>query len=325
MDSFHANPFSMLDDDAPQVSAKKAEPKVEPPKKTNTGHKNAPRGGREGGDRGDRREGGRGGARGGGEGRGRGNGEGRGRGRGRGRGGGREGKREFDRHESGTGRDRGAKKGGAGKYNWGTEGDEGTSAEAGERPPRRNNNRFERPDDDRAPRRNNRPAAEEVTPSTEAPAATEEAVSPEAEVEQKTEAPVEEVPPEPEVISYEEYLVQAEAKRVEADRAHQVRQVGDDQGKWKSAAKLEAKVEDEGESYGITDGKKKEKKGPSSEGPSKKKAVISLDEFKKSSSTSRGRGRGRGGPRGGGRGGGRGGNRNFNLAQSEDQFPSLGK
>lgn len=300
----------MLDDDAPPVSSKKAAPaKVEAPKKPNTRNHppvNKGAGERQGRDaRGDGESRGRGRGRGeGGRGRG-GEGRGRGAGRGRGRGGGaRDGKREFDRHESGTGRDRGAKKGGAGKYNWGTEGDQGEG----------NDRRQDRR------RRNDRPAAETTEePSTEEAPATEEPTSTEEQqpVEKKFERPVE--PPEPEVQTYEEYLEELEAKKVAGDDK-KLRVVENDDSQWKSASVAEVEVLENDYSALSVSSNKKDRRGNKS---SKKTDKLSLDEFKGSSSGGRGRGRGRGGARGG-RGGERGAPRNFDLAQTEDQFPTLG-
>jgi plasminogen activator inhibitor 1 RNA-binding protein len=344
MDYFSSNAFSMLDEDAPMPVAKKEEPKAPEPKKNNTASRN-PRGGREGGDR---REGGRGGGeRGRGRGRGEGRGRGRGEGRGRGRGPPRDGppreRREFDRHESGTGRDRNAKKGGAGKYNWGTEGDQGADDEsAGDRPPRRfengggnrfnneNNNRFNNGGSSRFDRRDNRPAAAaDATKavSTEEASTEDSAAVPAVDaVEQKTEpARVEEPAPEPEppVITYDEYLEQLEAKRVEVDRSRKVRVVENDESQWKSCAAAE--VEDVSEdTYAISSDDKAPKEKA---GKKKTNNKLSLDQFKSApGARSGGRGRGRGGPRGGrgGNRGGRGTGGNFDLAQSSDQFPTLG-
>jgi len=278
------NAFYLLDDDAPAPAKPKAQPKE---KKAETVKKPESKPQSSRGARGDRPEG-----------RGRG-----GRGRGRGDRPNRE-KREFDRHESGTGRDRRAKKGGAGAYNWGTEGEQGDAREgAMDRPPRRNN------------RRNNRsekPAAEKPAETTEG----EEKPAVEGEEKPKKEEPVVEEEPEPETVGLTEYL--ASKGKVEDDENLQMRKVEDDSAKWKTSTVVAVEETDPDDFYGLGSAAKtkKGKKG------GKKTNKVHLDEFASSTAGGndrrggRGRGRGRGGR------GGRG-NKDFNLRANADQFPTL--
>jgi len=241
-------------------------------------------------------------------------GKGRGRGRGgRGRGDVR-GKREFDHHVSGTGRDRRAKKEGAGKYNWGVDGEEG--------------------EDKRRPRRTDRKPADEKAEDGEEDKA-------EADGEKVAEKKAPEPEPEEEEdnsVSYAEYL--ANKADVDEDVNRQVREVEIDESQFKSSAVVEK--EEETCEYIIEGGKK----GPRKKNR-KKAGKISLDEFAApaaaapksnyrgdrgdSRGQSRGgKGRGKGGKgdsRGKGesrgKGGGKGGRgRNFDLAKNA--FPALG-
>lgn len=296
------NAFSFLDsdDEAPAPKAKaKAQP-VERPKKV-TESKPQSRDTR--GDRGDR----------GGRGRdGSSRGRGRGGGRGRGRGGDRaDGKREFERHQPGNGHGRGerAKKDGYGKGNWGVEGEQ---VEANsERPARRfNGNR----DGERPPRRNNRFQADD-----EAKPADEAAEKPADEAAEKPAVEdAEPVEPEPEVMDYDEFLVQKAAKQVEEDKNKKLRTVENDESQWIVSSLKEAApadVEDEYQVGGQENKPKRNKKGKN------KKTAVSLDEFAKApAQRSEGRGRGRGRGRGGRGRGGRG--QNFKL--QTDDFPTLG-
>lgn len=216
----------------------------------------------------------------------------------RGRGGDRPPRREHDRHDSGTGRTRDAKKGGAGKYNWGAEGEvEGDGKESG-RPPRRRNNR--------------RPAPAEPKESEEAAA------------EEPKEEPEEEPEPEDTTLTIDEFL--AKKSTVEGDKIA-VREVANDDSRFKVISALKVDEEEVNEYVvGAQEGgagKKALKK------KNKKKAEkIHLDEFVKTNGSgsaprpASARGSGRGG-RGAGRG--RGSGRGGAFKMSDDQFPTLGK
>lgn len=233
---------------------------------------------------------------------GRGRGEGRGRGRGKGRG---DRKREFDR----TSGDRRAKKDGAGKYNWGKEGEDDK--------PRRNNDRKVEAD------------KEEATDDAEKVEEVEE----EPERAPRQEEPEEEV--EPPTMTYEEYHASKEV--CEEDLALKVRQVDLDDSQFKSTTDVPEEVADSELGYMLGGGKKQLKKGAGK----KAKKVISFDEFaakapagrnndrssRGGKGDSRGKGKGKGRGKGDSRGGrgrptGRGGN--FNLAAAKNDFPTLG-
>lgn len=289
----------MLDEDAPPAKAapKKEPKKVEPVKKTESKPQSSRREDR--GDRGDRGD-----SRGDRGGRGRRDG-GRGRGRGRGRGGNGN-RREFDRHESGTGRDRGAKKDGAGKYNWGKEG------EQDEDRPRR---RFDRDDKPRGNRFN-----DESGESKPAEEGTEAAADGEAAdgAETAEAKPEDETPPEPEVFSYEEYLAKKAENAVADDLEKKLRTVDNDESQWKSSAVKAADNKQEESDYQLGTAKSGPKRGKKGKA---KKTALSLDEFAKAPGGGQQRGRGRG--RGRGNGGGRG-NRGGNFNLRNDEFPTLG-
>lgn len=237
---------------------------------------------------------------------GRGRGEGRGRGRGKGRGD--RTKREFDR----TSGDRRAKKDGAGKYNWGKEGEDDK--------PRRNNDRKVEAD------------KTEATDDAEKVEEVEEGEKPERAPRQ--EEPEEEV--EPPTMTYEEYHASKEV--CEEDLALKVRQVDIDDSQFKSTTEVPEEVADTELGYMLGGGKKQLKKGAGK----KAKKVICFDEFaakapagrnndrgnsRGGKGDSRGKGKGKGRGKGDSRGGrsrptGRGGN--FNLAAAKNDFPTLG-
>jgi len=193
-----ANPFAFLDDDAPPPSKKEAkapvkkeEPKAKPNARPESARNN---------DRGDRNE--RSGAK-GGKGKG-----GKGGKRGKGGKGGDRGergerserserpKREFDRHVSGTGRDKGVKKEGHGRGGWGEE----------ELRPRQVEAEVE--------------ASEEPTVEVEEETPAEEA------------KPAEPEEPEDTSVTYDEFLAQQAAKVVDDD-VREVRSVLNDDAKFK--------------------------------------------------------------------------------------------
>lgn len=306
------NKFAFLDDEPP-APKKKSEPKAkveEKPvvKKTDNARPASARQGR-------------------GEGRGEGRGRGRGgRGRGnRGEGAAEGGKREYDRHESGTGRDKHAKKGGAGKFNWGQEGQEGQADS--DRPPRR---RYDR-DGDR-PRRNHNKDTEGETPAAPAdgekaaPVEGEEAAAADGEVKVNEEPKVEE-PPEPETMGYEEFLA-AKAATMVVDDKKTLRVVSNDDTKFACKA-IPAATNDVEVEYGLGGNDAASNKKENTKKDKGKKNKISMDEFAAASPAASkggrgGRGEGRGG-RGEGRGGrGRGGNRGGDFKLRDDEFPTLG-
>jgi len=296
----HRNAFSFLDSDD-EAPAPKAKAKAQPAPKKVTESKPQSRDAR--GDRGDRGDRGGRGRDGSSRGRGRG-------GRGRGRGGERsDGKREFERHQPGNGHGRGerAKKDGHGKFNWGTEGEQVEASS--ERPARRfNGNR----DGERPPRRNNR-ADEEAKPADEA------AEKPADEVAEKPAAEdPEPVEPEPEVMDYDEFLVQKAANQPEEDKNKKLRTVENDESQWKVSSLKEAAPADVEDEYQVGEQENKPKRNKKGKN---KKTAVSLDEFAKApAQSSGGRGRGRGRGRGGRGNGGRG--QNFKL--QADEFPTLG-
>lgn len=295
-----SNAFYLLDDEAP-APVKKKEPKVEPvvqPKKfEKPSREEKPRG-----------KGGRGGRD------DRGKGRGKGKGKGKGDRPPRDGKREHDRSHG----DRGPKKGGAGKYNWGADSEQVADGEHAERGARRE--RGDRGDRGDRPRRNNRdkpaPAAAtdaEEKPADEAPAEGEEKP---AEVEKPAEPEAE---PEPAVIGYDEYLAKKAESALEEDK-RVARVVEIDDSQWKSG-KVPTKEEDPEDTY-ATDGAKKGRKKKNRN----KKAVVHLDEFSKEAKSSSKGGKGKGGKGGKGKGGkGKGGRgQKFPVSLGEDQFPTLG-
>lgn len=282
------NPFAMLDEDAP---APVAAPKTKAPKEVKAASA-APKK--------DSRPASRGtgaGAR------------GRGRGKGKGRG---DRKREFDR----TSGDRRAKKDGAGKYNWGKEGED-------DKPRRRNNDRKA----EAAPEAAEEAAAVEASADAEAGAEKVERAPREPEVEEEVEPPT---------MTYEQYHASIEVP--EEDLALKVREVDLDESNFKSTTDVPVAVADTELGYEIGAGKKQPKK----KGNKNKKNLISLDEFAAKAPAGRNndRGNSRGDSRGKGKGKGRGkgdsrggrgrpagrGNRggNFNLAAAKNDFPTLG-
>lgn len=286
------NVFSMLDEDGPApAKAKKEAPKAAEaaPAKKEPSRKSEDRR-RDGGARGGR--GGRGGGRGGGGDRGDRPPSGRDRQP-------RE-KREFDRHESGTGRDRSAKREGAGKYNWGKDGE---GAEGGEDRPRRERR-------ERRPRRD----AEGEGGGDKAEKAEGESKEDREEEDEK-------------VISYEEYLAQKEASRVEADLTKKVRTVEIDNSLFKSCGTKAVEKEEGVDTYAYPEDQRKG--GPKKHNKkAAAKKVISLDEFASAKPAKKGGGLkaavdARGGARGG-RGGARGGRGGRGFKVNADEFPTLG-
>jgi len=278
------NYFALLDDDAPKKKVTKAvEP--EPVKKA------APRAARPESAR----------AEGAGKGKGRGRGEGRGRG-GKGKGGAdgeRRPRREFDRHESGTGKLKNdTKKGGAGKHNWGKEGET----------------------DGDKPRRANRPRKEKTETSdepAEEDATVAEGEAAEAEATAEPETPAE---PEPEdnTLTLAEYL--AQKKTLEGDKKT-ARTVVNDDSAFKAGKAL--KKDDEANEYALP----KNEGGEASKKLGSKKTKggkISFDAFIKDAPSGGRGGKGRGGDRGGKGGKGRGNDRGQRFALNDDQFPTLG-
>jgi len=286
------NVFSMLDDDAPAPVVAKKEPKVEPVVKKPEAKPVKPdarnnRGSAQRGRDGERRGG-------------------RGRGRG-GRGRGTTTKRDFDRHESGTGRGRGdVKKNGSGRGNWGVEGEQDQE----DRPKRR----FDRED---RPRRNKPAEGEQAETSEEKPA--EDGQKAEASEEKPAEKAEDAPEPEPEVISYDEFLANQAAAAPEDDRKTKVREVSND-GQWKDFAAKAAPVKEEEADYDLSGGPKKT--GRSKKTRNGKKSAVSLDQFAKETPGGRGGRGGRG--RGRGRGNGRGEGRGQKFKITADAFPSLG-
>lgn len=198
---------------------------------------------------------------------------------------------------NGTGRDRGAKRGGAGKYNWGSEEGE---ARDGQNAERRN-------------RRNNR-SADAEKPATDG----EDKPAEEGEVEKVEKVEEEEAAePEPETITFEEARAAQAAAAPEGDKkVSRVVEIDDSLFK---AAVVVTKEEDESDTYVIAGGAKKPKK----KGAKNKKKVVSLDEFAKPASGNSRGGKGKGGKGGRGGKGGKGSRGGaFNLAKND--FPSLG-
>jgi len=280
------NAFALLDEDAPKVS-KKAAKAPEPVVAKKEDPKREERKPREGGGRG-----GKGGER------------GRGRG-GKGKGASADGekppreRREFDRHESGDGKVKNAtKKGGAGKYNWGAEGEEGA-----ERPPR-----------ERRERRPPRDAPTAVAaPAADAPAA--EVVV--AEVEVAAEVVVEpEVDLGPPVKTLDEFL--AERATVEDDLKIKRREVQNDDSGFKAFAAF--KPVEEANEYVNAMAKSGSAAGPKSAKTASKKGKVNIDEFMKTNEAAAAGGKG--GKGGKGKGGKGGDNRKFTM--KDDQFPTLG-
>jgi plasminogen activator inhibitor 1 RNA-binding protein len=297
-----SNKFAFLDEDEDPKPKKKAPKKVEEkpkdqgkhPHDKNSHHHRQQRAGGQGGERSERqprREGGEEGGR------------GRGRGRGRGGRGGRGAKREFDRHVPGTGRRDSQKREGSGKYNWGSEGDDGRRG------------------------RRDQQNGQETAPETEV--ATEEVATEEVKPEEgaavegdagadKKEPAAEQEPEEPETRTLEEYYESQKANRPEEDN-HVARSVQNDDFADKVGAAVKEE-EDDGPEYNIGNGKSKKgkKRNPN------KKGLMNIDEFMKQSAPSNQRGDFRGGRGGRGRGGGnrRGGNRKLDM--DESNFPKLG-
>lgn len=287
------NAFALLDDDYTPPVVKKTPVVEAPPAKK---PERAPRENKREGDRP------RGRGRGGGRGRGRGarDGEQRER-RPRGDGERRE-KREFDRHESGTGRSRGDKKAGAGKGNWGSE--QGEIKDGQER-----RRRFDRRDRNKAPAASTEDKA--AVEGEEKPAEGEEA----EKTEDKTEdaAPVE---PEEVALTYDEFRAQQAAAAVAADKEIQLREVSNDDSAFKAVGTY-TKPEEVNEwafEYRVAKTTKTKK------GPKGKAGKISLDEFAaapKKGGRGQGRGQGRGPRQGGNTRGGK-------FTMSNDAFPTLG-
>lgn len=256
------NAFDLLDDDAPIV---KKQPKAAPPPAKKAPPKKEPRKRDEdwrgdGGDAPRDRDSGRGG-------RGRG-GKGGGRGRGKGKGGNPR-QREFDRHVSGTGRDRAPKKEGHGKSNWGTHEDEFADATKA----------VEAPKDDE-------PKAEDG----------------EADKEKATEKPAEEEEEKDNTISYEEYLKQKEANRVAEDVQKRVRKVQNDDSQFAAVPFRKDEDDDFQIELGKPEKENQARKNTKAKGGGPKK--VNIDEFV-SKGGSGGRGKGKGRVRGRGRGGSR--------------------
>lgn len=285
-----SNAFALLDEDGPPAAApaKKEKQKAAPAPTPAPVEQKRERGERT--ERSERPSSGRGGRGGGGRGRT----DDRRRGAPQ-----REGKRDYDRHESGTGRDKSTKRSGSGKYNWGSNDDE---AKDGER------------------RRRNKDTSEKTEKEgEEGEAAPEREPREPREPRAKKEEPEKE-PEEPDnSVSYEDYL--ANKKALDEDVNRKERVADNDDSNWKSAGVVKNEV-DESDTYVIPGGAKSLKK----KGGKKKKGVISLDEFAAKPAAGRGRGgaRGRGGERG--RGGGRGrGPRGGNVDLSDaSAFPTLG-
>lgn len=276
-----ANRFAFLDEDATPEPVKKVEKKEKPKKKDEARKDNKPREQKQK----QASSGGssRGGARGGRGGRG--------------------GKREFDR-QSGTGRRDTQRRDGSGKHNWGAEGDDGST----DRPQRRDN----------ANRNRNRDNKDAAAPAADAAAPAADAAAP-AAADAAPAADAEPVPePEPEVVSYEEYLARKAEATLEEDKNIEARAVQNDDSQWKGAATyVKEDNEDLNSEYGLGivgkkgEGKKKGKKAT---------AKVNIDEFMKA----------QGGNRRGGKGGRRGGKGGSNprdgsrITYDDSNFPKLG-
>lgn len=213
----------------------------------------------------------------------------------------REGKREFDRHQSGNGRTRESKRDGAGKYNWGKEGEEDRP-----RRERRRNDKEEKPESDEGDKED-ATEAEETKPKVEEP-----------EEEEDT------------TVDYDTYLASKEAVAEDNDR--ELREVDDSGAGFKSANVLE-KAEEVNE-YVIGSTKQPKRKNKNK---SKGSKTINLFEFTPANGQQRNNGDRERRPRGGkgGKGdrrgkGGKGGNRPSNRGprngvnlNNEKDFPTL--